>query len=205
MSTRDPYQILGISPTATDDEVKNAYRELAKKYHPDNYANNPLSELAEEKMQEINEAYDTIVRMRKQGHTASGGYGSAGNAGYSGGYTGGNSRYGDIRRLIHGGRIADAETLLNGIPSNARDAEWYFLKGSVLYRKGWLEDAYQHFVSASRMDPQNAEYRAAVNQMENNRRTGNYYPSGSGDTVGCSPCDICGGLMLLDCCCRGCH
>ena len=52
----DPYKVLGISPNATDEQVKIAYRELAKKYHPDNYANNPLSELAEEKMQEINQA-----------------------------------------------------------------------------------------------------------------------------------------------------
>lgn len=201
MSTRDPYQVLGISPSASDEEVKNAYRELAKKYHPDNYANNPLSDLAEEKMQEINEAYDTIIRIRKQGHTAAGG-----NAGYGGGqgYQGGSSHYADIRRMIHGGRIADAETILNGIPSHARDAEWFFLKGSVLYRKGWLEDAYQHFVTAGRMDPSNAEYRAAINQMENQRRTGNYYPSGGGGGE-CTPCDICGGLMLLDCCCRGCH
>jgi len=49
----DPYEVLGIQPSATDEEVKNAYRELARKYHPDNYANNPLSELAQEKMQEI--------------------------------------------------------------------------------------------------------------------------------------------------------
>ena len=58
---RDPYEVLGIAPTATDDEVKTAYRNLARKYHPDNYTDNPLSDLAQEKMQEINEAYDTIV------------------------------------------------------------------------------------------------------------------------------------------------
>ena len=60
----DPYKVLGISPNATDEQVKIAYRELAKKYHPDNYANNPLSDLAEEKMQEINQAYDAIVAQR---------------------------------------------------------------------------------------------------------------------------------------------
>ena len=54
MSVRDPYEVLGISPNATDDEVKAAYREMARKYHPDNYADNPLSELAQEKMEEIN-------------------------------------------------------------------------------------------------------------------------------------------------------
>ena len=64
MSVNDPYKVLEISPEATDEEVKTAYREMARKYHPDNYANNPLSDLAQEKMQEINEAYDTILIFR---------------------------------------------------------------------------------------------------------------------------------------------
>ena len=63
----DPYQVLGISSNATDDEVKNAYRQLARKYHPDNYVDNPLADLATEKMKEINEAYDEIQRRRRGG------------------------------------------------------------------------------------------------------------------------------------------
>ena len=104
----DPYKVLGISPDATDDQVKAAYREMARKYHPDNYADNPLSDLAKEKMQEINEAYDSIVRQRKSG----GGYGGSR----------GSGRYADIRSLISQNRIQDAETLLDGIPSVSRDA-----------------------------------------------------------------------------------
>ena len=57
----DPYQTLGVSRNATDEQIKQAYKELARKYHPDNYANNPLSDLAESKMKEINEAYDAII------------------------------------------------------------------------------------------------------------------------------------------------
>ena len=72
---RDPYEVLGVSPDAGDDEIKKAYRDLARKYHPDNYVNNPLADLAEEKMKEINEAYDAITKGR------AGGYGS----GYGGG------------------------------------------------------------------------------------------------------------------------
>ena len=68
---RDPYEVLGVSPDAGDDEIKRAYRDLARKYHPDNYQNNPLSDLAEEKMKEINEAYDAITKGRSRG-TASG-------------------------------------------------------------------------------------------------------------------------------------
>ena len=67
---KDPYSVLGVSQSASDDEIKKAYRELARKYHPDNYQNNPLADLAEEKMKEINEAYDAITKQR----TGGGGY-----------------------------------------------------------------------------------------------------------------------------------
>lgn len=184
----DPYKVLGIPPQATDDQVKAAYREMARKYHPDNYADNPLSDLAQEKMQEINEAYDTIVKERKNG-------------GYRSGNTGGG-RYADIRSLISQNRIQDAETLLDGVPSVSRDAEWFFLKGSVLYKKGWLEEAYQNLSTACRMDPSNPEYRAAFDQMNMGRQTGGYTTrSGEGGT-GCSGCDICSGLLCADCCCE---
>ena len=72
----DPYKVLGVSPSATDEEVKDAYRKLAKKYHPDQYADSPLKDLADEKMKEINEAYDAITKMRSGG--SSGGYQSQG-------------------------------------------------------------------------------------------------------------------------------
>ncbi len=182
----NPYEILGISPNATDDEVKAAYRELAKKYHPDNYGDNPLSEFAEEKMQEINEAYDAIIRMRKNDSSSS---------------SSSSSRYTDIRNLITLGRTIDAETLLDGIPAPLRDAEWYFLKGSVLYRKGWLDDAYNHFSTATRMEPGNMEYRSAFQRMEQQRQTGGYHtmPTAGG---GCSACDMCQGLFCADCCCE---
>lgn len=193
MSVNDPYKVLGISVDATDDEVKAAYRELARKYHPDNYANNPLSDLAQEKMQEINEAYDAIIRMRKEGGGQSGGqsYRSAG----------GNSRYFDIRSMINSGRVLDAEMLLDGMPVSSRDAEWYFLKGSVLYKKGWLEDAFSHFQTAARMDPSNMEYRTAMNQMNTQRRTGGYRTVGT-PAGGCTGCDMCGSLICADCCCE---
>ena len=70
----DPYSVLGVSPNASDEEIKKAYRELARKYHPDNYQNNPLADLAEEKMKEVNEGYDAINKMRS-GRSHSGGGG----------------------------------------------------------------------------------------------------------------------------------
>ena len=123
----DPYKVLGISPDASDDEVKAAYRKLAKKYHPDNYVNNPLSDLAEEKMREINEAYDQIQSMRVSGQH-SGGQNYKGSS-YSGGYSSGN--YADIRRLINLNKIIEADELLEGIPQRSRDAEWFYLKGVI--------------------------------------------------------------------------
>lgn len=64
---RDPYSVLGVSQNASDQEIKKAYRELARKYHPDNYVNNPLADLAEEKMKEVNEAYEAIQKQRSGG------------------------------------------------------------------------------------------------------------------------------------------
>lgn len=95
----DPYKILGVPPTATDDEVKSAYRALAKKYHPDNYAGSPVADLADEKMKEINQAYDTIMAQRK-GRTTSGAQQTGwGYTGYSS-YANPRSGFNDVRNLI---------------------------------------------------------------------------------------------------------
>ena len=67
MLSKDPYDILGLTPYATDDEVKRAYRDLAKKYHPDLHVDNPLAELAQEKFREVQEAYDTVMQERASG------------------------------------------------------------------------------------------------------------------------------------------
>ena len=82
---QDPYRVLGVSPQATDDEVKKAYRALAKKYHPD--VNNGSAE-AEARMKEVNEAYSTVMKLRREGGSAGYGAGSYGAGGYGGGYGG---------------------------------------------------------------------------------------------------------------------
>ena len=212
----DPYQVLGVSPSATDEQIKNAYRELARKYHPDNYANNPLADLAQEKMKEINEAYDQIQRQRKQQQSSrsgqgysQGGYSQSGysQSGYSRGYAGqGGSQFADIRQLLTPTRVSDAEELLEGIPQSRRDAEWYFLRGRVFYVRGWLDQAYNYYVRANQMSPGNAEYQTALNQLMWQRNTGR--PAGGyGDyrnvqAGGASGCDMCMGLICADTCCE---
>ncbi len=189
---KDPYEILGVPRTASDDEIKTAYRELARKYHPDKYTDNPLSDLAQEKMQEINEAYDTIVKERRAGGSQqTGGY-----AGNSQSYVG-SSRFADVRRLLSQNRYMDAEILLDGVPSLSRDAEWYYLKGMVLYRKGWLDEAYNHVQRACQMDPYNNEYRAQLNRMSGQR---GYAGSSRDDQM----CDCCCSMMAANCLCNMC-
>ena len=198
----DPYKVLGVSPNASDDEVKAAYRQLAKKYHPDNYVNNPLADLAEEKMREINEAYDMIQSMRiSRGSGNTGSYSSSG--GYKSYDTG---EFADIRRLINLNKIIEADELLEGIPQSRRGAEWHYLKGVIHYKRGWLEEAMKHFQTANRMDPNNAEYTAALNQMmwqrQNARPAGGYRTYTYGGNPGCSSCDLCTTLICADCCCE---
>lgn len=185
---KDPYEVLGVGRNATEDEIKTAYRNLARKYHPDNYANNPLADIAEEKMKEINEAYDKIMDMRRNG-TSSGGYSS-----YK------STRFSDIRTVISQNRLDDAQIMLDTVEINERDAEWYFLNGSVQYKRGWFENAYTNFATACRMDPSNSEYRAALNQIQYSRRGGNPYRTSNAG--GCNTCDLCMGLWCADTCCE---
>ncbi len=191
----DPYAVLGVSKDASDEEIKAAYRELARKYHPDNYADNPLSDLAGEKMQEINEAYDAIMNQRRGGKQKSGGGGSY-NANAA-------SAFPEVRQMINQGRLEQAQEVLDGVPPQSRNAEWYFLNGTVLYRRGWFDQAYTSFVTAARMDPANPEYQNAVNNAQRQAgRQYNPYRTYGGNAGGCSGCDMCTGLCCADTCCE---
>ena len=186
---KDPYSVLGVSKNASDEEIKKAYRELARKYHPDNFSDNPLSDLAGEKMKEINEAYDAIINSRSGKGNHSNNYSSGSNA---------NSAFPEVRSLIGQGRLEQAQEVLDGVPPESRNAEWYFLNGTVLYRRGWFDQAYTSFATATRMDPSNMEYRNAF--MRAQRQAGsnynNPYRTYGG---GMDACDCCSNLICADC------
>ena len=198
---RAPYQVLGIPSTATDEEVKKAYRNLARKYHPDNYHDNPLEDLAQERMKEINEAYETIRTQRKAAQSGGQSYG-----GYTGGYSQGYNAgaYGGVwqrvRLAISQGNLNLAEELLNA--QTDHNGEWNFLKGAVCYKRGWMDEARRYYETAVQMDPGNAEYQRALDMLNGNGAA--YRPNGYGHvTTGSCAGDNCTSLCAA-CACMNC-
>jgi molecular chaperone DnaJ len=198
---RDPYQVLGIPSTATDEEVKKAYRNLARKYHPDNYHDTPLEDLAQERMKEINEAYETIRTQRKAAQSGGQSYG-----GYTGGYSQGYNAgaYGGVwqrvRLAISQGNLNLAEELLNA--QTDHNGEWNFLKGAVCYKRGWMDEARRYYETAVQMDPGNAEYQRALDMLNGNGAA--YRPNGYGHvTTGNCAGDNCSSLCAA-CACMNC-
>ncbi len=156
---QNPYEVLGIKEGASQEEIKAAYREQVKKYHPDKYQDNPLQDLAEEKLQEINEAYEYLMKNS----------GNGGSRVYSNGYSGGNgyqssgTEFTEIRKMIDRGNLPGAEAALGRVKT--RNAEWFFLYGMLSLRKGWYDDAVNNVQTAITMDPSNMEYRNAMNSI----------------------------------------
>ncbi|MBQ3356557.1 MAG: J domain-containing protein [Oscillospiraceae bacterium] len=187
---KDPYEVLGVPHGTSEEEIKKAYRELARKYHPDNYANNPLADLAQEKMKEINEAYDMLTK----GGTTDSGSSYSNSSGYSG-------SLGEVRRLIQLGNLDGAEAKLNAIANH--NAEWYYLRGVIAQRRGWMDEAAQNFRIAANMEPTNFEYTRAAGTAGNGGytyRQTQYDNSGTDDL-----CNCCSTLMCLNCLCNGCR
>ncbi len=197
---RDPYTVLGVSPNASDQEVKRAYRELARKYHPDNYVDNPLADLAEEKMKEINEAYEAIQKQRSGGGSyqqqSSGGYRQQQQYSSS---SSNNPTFARVRSMINLGDLNAAERLLQEVPQ--RSGEWYFLMGSIAYRRGWLDEAMQNYNLAVQMEPGNMEYRQALAMMQRGGQA--YRPYGAAG--GMDSLDCCTTMLCLNCLCNGCN
>jgi molecular chaperone DnaJ len=195
---RDPYEVLGVPRGASDDEIKKAYRALAKQYHPDNFTDAGQRARAEEKMKEINAAYERI----QKGDTGSTGHKSYT---YKGPNPGGTGVYATIRTYINERRVDEAESLLETVPMNERGAEWNYLKACVCAIRGWYYDAYNYANTACTMDPDNAEYRELFENLNDtvNRSTGTYR-SATVNGEECDICSICQTLACLGCFCRYC-
>ena len=203
---RDPYEVLGVPSSATDEEVKKAYRNLARKYHPDNYHDSPLADVAQEKMKEINEAYEAVQSMRKNGGAGQNPYGGYGQNPYGGnpygaygGYAG-DPAFARVRMAITQGNLNLAEELLNAMSDH--NGEWNFLKGAVCYRRGWMDEAKRYYETAVQMNPNNPEYRRALDILEGRGNTyrPNGYSNGSTNAFGNDMCTkVCGALICVNC------
>lgn len=212
---QDPYSVLGVSPSASEDEIKKAYRALAKKYHPDV---NQGSAEAERRMKEVNEAYSAVMKMRREGTSygaSQGGYSAGGFGGDWGGYGAsgraddpyeGNTHMQAARNYILSGHYAEALRLLEGM--RERGAEWYFLSAQANLGVGNRIAALNYARQAVSMNPYSLEYRSLLNRIEGNARF--YQANGQSEgfampTAICSNplLSCCAINMLCNCCCGG--
>ncbi|MDU7948246.1 MAG: J domain-containing protein [Clostridium sp.] len=193
----NPYEVLGLKPGATQEEIKKAYRNLIKQYHPDQYGDNPLKDLAEEKMRDINSAYDALTKNAGNTYSSS----NSSNSSYNSSSSDNSYMFSEIRRLIQSGNFAEAENKLNSI-SNNRNAEWNFLYGVLLTNKGWFDAGLKHIQTAVNMDPNNFEYRQTLNSLHQRTQaySNNYYRTTGSNNA--NACDCCINLWCLDSICE---
>lgn len=200
----DPYEVLGVERSDSDSTIKKAYHALVKKYHPDNYSDNPLADLAQEKMKEINEAYDAIMKERSNAGSSASSHRPGSSSGSYYGYrtSASSGQFPQVRAYINNNQLDAAESMLDGISDH--NAEWYFLRGEIAYRRGWYDEARQNYQTACSMAPGNMEYRRAMTVVQGGYtpyRQANYGNNSDLDTA----CNICNTLLCLNCLCGGCR
>ena len=202
---RDPYEVLGIKRGASKDEIKAAYRKLAKQYHPDKHVNNPLKDLAQEKFLEIQQAYEQLMNGDSSYQGSSSSYNSnssqSSRSSYnsSSSYNSGAGNFQTVRQCINTGNFRQAMSMLNGISN--RNAEWYYLSGLCYVNIGSTMQGLNYIRTACQMDPSNGEYSNTLNQLNNMQRgyqTRSYgYNTGRNSNVDC-----CTQLICADCLCE---
>ena len=222
---RDPYEVLGVSRDAGDDEIKKAYRKLSRMYHPDANINNPNKAAAEEKFKEVQEAYDLIMKHREQGigwdsysygqssyggsygqSSYGGSYGgsayggSYGSQGASQGYQGQDAHlYQAAANYINAGRYAEAINVLESIAD--RSAQWYYFSAVACSAIGRNVQALEYARTAASMEPDNVQYRLLLSRLEN---SGQWYMQ-KGNSYGMPTMDFgdaCWKLICLNVVCN---
>ncbi len=188
---RDPFSVLGIDRNASDEDIKKAYRKLARENHPDKFTDPAERDRASERMKEINAAYEEIQKIKS-------GKGSSyyGDQQYSESSASCDERYTAVRVHINARRVVEAEAVLASVPQNERNAEWYYLRGVTLLMRGNIFDAGRYFDMACQLDPYNEEYRATREQLR--MRTSSYGGGNYTTSVGCSD-SFCDCLRICFC------
>lgn len=228
----DPYQVLGITRGASDEEIKKAYRTLSRKYHPDANVNNPNKDQAEERFKQVQQAYDQIMKEKQQGTSGNyggfsgqsasgnaGGYGQQGPfGGFSGTYYYGNNTQNFQRKeaspkmqaalnYIRNQHYAEALNVLGEIPFSERTGRWYYYSAIANDGQGNTATALEHIRRALDLEPSNMEYRQFQQHLEYG---GTWYTNmGSGyDRPYSGYSNFCMSLLcmqaLCTCCCRPC-
>jgi molecular chaperone DnaJ len=189
---KDYYEILGVAPHASKEEIRNAYRELVKKYHPDKYMDNPLADLAQEKLKDINEAYEFLMNNHSESNNNSG----YNNRNY---HHNRDNTFQEVRNLIQVKNWEAAYSLLQTL--DPKHPDWFFLNGVIALNKGWYQQAFDNIQTALRMDPGNPEYLSVWNNLQKNT---NYYHNASMQRGyrNNGLCELCTCLYCSDCCCE---
>ena len=204
----DPYQVLGVSRGASDEEIKKAYRNLSRKYHPDANVNNPNKAQAEELFKQVQQAYDQIMKEKELGASGGfyGGYGDYGFGGYQSRQSSGNSEYENRMRAaanyIQNRHFKEALNVLNS--TQDRNAMWYYYSAIANNGAGNNVIALEHAKRAAAMEPSNFQYQQLVQQMEGG---GMWYRDMQGPfythtSTGSDFClKLCIANLICNCCC----
>ena len=208
----NPYKVLGVSENATQDEIRKAYLALVKKYHPDRYSDGPMKDMANEKLKEINQAYELLTKKKDSsgygGSSSYGGHSTYSQGGYwqsQGSYAGEYAQeFSRVRGYFSQNNLNAARAVLDGIPLH--NAEWHYLYGILYFRWGWYDQARQHLSMACSMEPGNMEYQNAYSTVMNAGRGFGTGPLNMGGQD-CDMCDWCTTMLCLNCLCNcgGCH